>query len=128
MACRIWGLRSTDIMQGAVYGTRIDEMEDDERLLTRFDFDQCFGTAINRFCCQAAIGEPRHIDVDLRQGVEEFEAQAVVDVSRAQDHARAVRRGPDGRPDRVLAVIGSLAFGRDDAGGLVDLLPHEIVG
>jgi len=58
MACKIWGLRSTDIMQGVVYGTRIDEMGNDERLLTRFDFDQCFGTAINRFCAQAVIGHP----------------------------------------------------------------------
>lgn len=57
-ACKIWGLRSTDIMQGVVYGTRIDEMGDDPRLLTRLDFDQCFGTAINRFCCEAVIGEP----------------------------------------------------------------------
>lgn len=58
MACRIWGLRSTDIMQGVVYGTRIEAMGDDERLCTRFDFDQCFGTAINRFCAQAVIGQP----------------------------------------------------------------------
>ena len=58
MACRIWGLKSTDIMQGVVFGTRIDEMGDDERLLTRFDFDQCFGTAINRFCSQAVVGLP----------------------------------------------------------------------
>lgn len=58
MACRLWNLRSTDIMQGVVYGTRIDAMGDDERLLTRFDFDQCFGTAINRYCAQASIGEP----------------------------------------------------------------------
>ncbi len=56
-ACKIWGLRSTDIMQGVVYGTRIDEM-DGEPLLTRLDFDQSFGTAINRFCCQAVVGEP----------------------------------------------------------------------
>jgi UDP-sulfoquinovose synthase len=58
MACRIWGLRSTDIMQGVVYGTQIDEMIGHENLLTRFDFDQCFGTAINRFCAQAVIGLP----------------------------------------------------------------------
>jgi UDP-sulfoquinovose synthase len=58
MACRLWGLRVTDIMQGVVFGSRIDEMGDDERLLTRLDFDQCFGTAINRFSCQAVIGEP----------------------------------------------------------------------
>jgi UDP-sulfoquinovose synthase len=58
MACRIWALRSTDIMQGVVFGTRIDEMGQDEGLLTRFDFDQCFGTAINRFCAMAVIGHP----------------------------------------------------------------------
>ncbi|MDX2138414.1 MAG: NAD-dependent epimerase/dehydratase family protein [Chloroflexota bacterium] len=57
-ACRIWGLRSTDIMQGVVFGTRIDEMGDDPRLRSRLDFDQCFGTAVNRFCCQAVIGHP----------------------------------------------------------------------
>jgi UDP-sulfoquinovose synthase len=58
LACKIWGLRSTDIMQGVVFGTRIDEMGDDERLVTRFDFDQCFGTAVNRYCAQAVIGHP----------------------------------------------------------------------
>jgi UDP-sulfoquinovose synthase len=57
LACKIWGLRSTDIMQGVVYGTRTDEMVD-ERLLTRFDFDEAFGTAINRYCAQAVIGHP----------------------------------------------------------------------
>lgn len=58
MACRLWGLRSTDIMQGVVYGTRIEEMGGDERMFTRLDFDQCFGTAINRFCCQAVVRHP----------------------------------------------------------------------
>jgi UDP-sulfoquinovose synthase len=57
-ACKTWGLRSTDIMQGVVFGTRIDEMDGNARLRTRLDFDQCFGTAINRFCCQAVIGHP----------------------------------------------------------------------
>jgi UDP-sulfoquinovose synthase len=57
-ASKIWGLRSTDVMQGVVFGTRIQNMGDDERLLTRLDFDQCFGTAINRFSCQAVIGHP----------------------------------------------------------------------
>jgi len=57
-ACKIWGLRSTDIMQGVVFGTRIDEMGTDERLLTRFDFDQCFGTVLNRYCAEAVIGHP----------------------------------------------------------------------
>jgi len=57
-ACKTWGLRSTDIMQGVVFGTRIDEMGEDERLLTRFDFDECFGTVINRYCAEAVIGHP----------------------------------------------------------------------
>jgi UDP-sulfoquinovose synthase len=57
-ACKIYGLRATDIMQGVVFGTRIDEMGEDHRLLTRIDFDQAFGTAINRYCCQAVIGHP----------------------------------------------------------------------
>jgi UDP-sulfoquinovose synthase len=70
MACRFWGLRSTDVMQGVVYGTRIDAMGGesldgevtykcwDPRLRTRFDFDAIFGTAINRFCAQAVAGRP----------------------------------------------------------------------
>lgn len=57
-ACNVWGLRATDIMQGVVFGTHINEMTGDARLTTRLDFDQCFGTVINRFCCQAIIGHP----------------------------------------------------------------------
>lgn len=56
--CKVWGFSSTDIMQGVVYGTTTAEIERDERLRTRFDFDSVFGTAINRFCAQAVIGEP----------------------------------------------------------------------
>lgn len=57
-ASKVWRLRSTDIMQGVVYGTRTPELEEDSRLRTRFDFDGVFGTAINRFCAQAVIGHP----------------------------------------------------------------------
>ena len=56
-ACKIWGLKSTDVMQGVVYGTRTDMITSAE-LYTRFDFDEIFGTAINRFCAQAVIGYP----------------------------------------------------------------------
>jgi len=56
-ACKLWGLRSTDIMQGIVYGTRTDEIES-EKYHTRFDFDEAFGTVINRYCAQAVIGHP----------------------------------------------------------------------
>jgi UDP-sulfoquinovose synthase len=56
-ACRVWKLCSTDIMQGVVYGTRTDEMTDDS-LMTRFDFDESFGTVINRYCAEAVIDLP----------------------------------------------------------------------
>jgi len=56
-ACKLWGLRSTDIMQGIVYGTRTNEIEDFQ-YNTRFDFDEAFGTVINRYCAQAVIGYP----------------------------------------------------------------------
>jgi UDP-sulfoquinovose synthase len=57
-ACKIWGLRSTDLNQGVVYGTLTEELERDEALINRFDYDEVFGTALNRFCVQAAIGHP----------------------------------------------------------------------
>ena len=56
-ACKLWGISSTDIMQGIVYGTRTNEIID-EKDHTRFDFDEAFGTAINRFCSQAVIDHP----------------------------------------------------------------------
>jgi UDP-sulfoquinovose synthase len=56
-ASRVWGISATDIMQGVVYGSRTNEMIDDS-LLTRYDFDEVFGTVINRFCAEAVIGLP----------------------------------------------------------------------
>jgi UDP-sulfoquinovose synthase len=57
-ACRTWGLRATDLNQGVVYGVQTDETSRDERLITRFDYDEIFGTVLNRFCLQAVIGHP----------------------------------------------------------------------
>ena len=56
--CKVWGLRATDLNQGVVYGTITDEVEMDEALINRFDYDEVFGTVLNRFCAQAAIGLP----------------------------------------------------------------------
>jgi UDP-sulfoquinovose synthase len=58
MACRIWGLRATDLNQGVVYGIETEETRFDPRLATRFDYDEVFGTALNRWCVQAVIGHP----------------------------------------------------------------------
>jgi UDP-sulfoquinovose synthase len=57
-ACRVWGLRATDLNQGVVYGIDTEETAGDERLITRFDYDEIFGTVLNRFCLQAVIGHP----------------------------------------------------------------------
>lgn len=56
--CKAWGIRATDLNQGVVYGVRTDETEMHEELYNRFDYDGVFGTALNRFCVQAAVGHP----------------------------------------------------------------------
>jgi UDP-sulfoquinovose synthase len=57
-ACKVWGLRATDLNQGIVYGTVTDDVARDEALVNRFDYDEIFGTVLNRFCVQAAVGHP----------------------------------------------------------------------
>jgi UDP-sulfoquinovose synthase len=57
-ACKIWGLRATDLNQGVVYGVLTDQTAIDDVLINRLDYDGVFGTALNRFCIQAAIGHP----------------------------------------------------------------------
>ncbi|MCB0860552.1 MAG: NAD-dependent epimerase/dehydratase family protein [Solirubrobacterales bacterium] len=57
-ATRVWGLRATDLNQGVVYGIETDETLLDPGLATRFDYDETFGTVLNRFCLQAVIGHP----------------------------------------------------------------------
>ena len=57
-ACRIWGMRATDLNQGVVYGQETDETTMHPDLATRFDYDAVFGTVLNRFCVQAVVGHP----------------------------------------------------------------------
>jgi UDP-sulfoquinovose synthase len=57
-ACKIWGVRATDLNQGVVYGVLTDQTGRDELLINRLDYDGIYGTALNRFCIQAAIGHP----------------------------------------------------------------------
>jgi UDP-sulfoquinovose synthase len=58
LTCKIWGLRATDLNQGVVYGTVTPQTSQDPRLINRFDYDDIFGTALNRFCIQATLGHP----------------------------------------------------------------------
>jgi UDP-sulfoquinovose synthase len=55
---RTWDLRVTDLMQGPVYGLFTDETDKDERLLPFFNYDEIFGTVLNRFVVQAVAGFP----------------------------------------------------------------------
>lgn len=55
---RTWGLRVTDLMQGPVYGIVTEESAQDERLRTFFNYDEIFGTVLNRFIVQAVVGHP----------------------------------------------------------------------
>ena len=57
-ACRIWDLRATDLNQGVVYGTTTDETALHPQLVTRFDYDGIWGTVLNRYIVEAAVGEP----------------------------------------------------------------------
>jgi UDP-sulfoquinovose synthase len=57
-ACRVWGLRATDLNQGVVYNVQTPETSVDPRLVTRYDYDSVFGTVLNRFCVQAAMQQP----------------------------------------------------------------------
>jgi len=52
------GLRITDLHQGIVWGTQTNQTAKDERLINRFDYDGDYGTVLNRFLMQAAIGHP----------------------------------------------------------------------
>ncbi|MGC1968318.1 MAG: NAD-dependent epimerase/dehydratase family protein, partial [Candidatus Acidiferrales bacterium] len=56
--CKAWGLRATDLNQGVVYGTTTDEVALHESLINRFDYDEVFGTVLNRFCVEAVVGHP----------------------------------------------------------------------
>lgn len=52
------GVKITDLHQGIVWGTQTDQTSRDERLINRFDYDGDYGTVLNRFLMQAAIGYP----------------------------------------------------------------------
>lgn len=54
-ACKIWGIRATDLNQGVVYGLHTEETKQDPVLNNRLDYDGVYGTALNRFINQAAI-------------------------------------------------------------------------
>ena len=57
-ACGEWKLRVTELNQGVVFGALTDEVALHVNLANRLDYDEAFGTSINRFCVQAAVEQP----------------------------------------------------------------------
>ncbi|WP_321492484.1 NAD-dependent epimerase/dehydratase family protein [uncultured Desulfobacter sp.] len=55
---RMWDLKVTDLMQGPVYGLHTDENLGNEKLFPFFNYDEMFGTVVNRFIVQAVVGYP----------------------------------------------------------------------
>lgn len=55
---RVWGLRVTDLMQGPVYGLATDETGENDQLFSFLNYDEVFGTVLNRFMVQAVAGYP----------------------------------------------------------------------
>src|SRR2546421_945867 len=89
-ACRVSGLRATDLNQGVVYGQQTDETARDERLATRFDYDAGFGPGLNRFVILAALGQPLTVYGDGGQ------TRGLIDI---RDTAEAIRLAALNPPD-----------------------------
>ena len=92
-ACRIWGLRATDLNQGVVYNIATPETERDDRLANRYDYDGVFGTALNRFCAEAVVGHPLTVHgeggqtrgfIDIRDTVRCIELAALNPAERGE--------------------------------------------
>jgi UDP-sulfoquinovose synthase len=88
--CRIWGLRATDLNQGIVYGQQTEETAADDRLATRLDYDAVFGTVLNRFVIQTALGQPLTVYGDGGQ------TRGLIDIRDTVECIRLAAENPPG--------------------------------
>ena len=115
-------LRITDLHQGIVWGTQTEETRRDERLINRFDYDGDYGTVLNRFLMQAAVGYP--LTVHGKGG----QTRAFIHI---QDTVRCVElalRNPPRRGDRpmILNQMTECRRVRDLAAMVADMTSAEI--
>jgi UDP-sulfoquinovose synthase len=89
-ACRVWGIRATDLNQGVVYGAETEQTALHAELATRLDYDHVYGTALNRFCVQAALG--RDITVYGQGG----QTRGYIDI---RDTVRCIELAMEAPPD-----------------------------
>ena len=120
-ACRIWGLRATDLNQGVVYGQMTDETARDERLATRFDYDAVFGTVLNRFVILAALGEPLTVYGDGSQ------TRGMLDIRDTVECIRIACENPAGRGEfRVFNQMTETMSVLEIAKIVADLHPNGV--
>ncbi len=120
-ACRIWGLRATDLNQGVVYGQQTPQTAQDERLATRFDYDAVFGTVLNRFVILAALGEPLTVYGDGGQ------TRGMIDIRDTVECIRLACENPaDAGEFRVFNQITEWMSVLDIAKLVADLHPNSV--
>ncbi|MDO1559489.1 NAD-dependent epimerase/dehydratase family protein [Brevundimonas sp. 2R-24] len=116
------GLRITDLHQGIVWGTQTAETRADERLINRFDYDGDYGTVLNRFLMQAAVGHPLTVHGSGGQ------TRAFIHI---QDTVRCIElalKNPPSRGERVkiLNQMTESRRVRDLAGMIAEMTGAEI--
>lgn len=89
------GIRVTDLHQGIVWGTQTEETRQDLRLINRFDYDGDYGTVLNRFLVQAAVGHPLTVHATGGQ------TRAFIHLQNTVQCIRMAIETPPPRGDRV---------------------------
>lgn len=121
------GLRITDLHQGIVWGTNTEQCSLDIRLINRFDYDGDYGTVLNRFLMQAAIGHPLTVHgsgrqtrafIHIRDSVRCIE-MAILNPPRIGDRVRIFNQMTE--THRVVDLANMV---RDLTGVDIDFLPN----
>ena len=115
-------LRITDLHQGIVWGTQTEQTRRDERLINRFDYDGDYGTVLNRFLMQAAIGYPLTVHGTGGQ------TRAFIHI---QDTCRCIEKALESPPahgsrPRIMNQIAETHRLRDLAGMVRDMTGSHI--
>jgi len=121
MACRKWHLRITDVMQSTIFGTRTAEMRDCKELYTRFDYDEIFGTVLNRFLAQVISGHPLTVygTGNQRSGLMSLQ-------DSINSLAKLVAHPADAGTHRVINNVGELNFSINEIAETVSTIAAEL--
>jgi UDP-sulfoquinovose synthase len=121
MASRNWGLRITEVMQATLYGVYIDEMAGCEELYTRLDYDDIFGTVVNRFLVQALAGHPLTVYGTGRQ------TTGIMALRDAVNSLQLIaRKIPDAGEHRVINHVTSTGCTINELAGYVKTLTEPL--